>query len=369
MFAASPDRGTLQVTALEGNRFFRRANTFWERYLDHDQAADLSRATKLFSHVRRIFPETHEKAVASANSLEKGVRRSLAKEHLQKFGQTGNVDELHRAIVHHEKILEAHYHSRILGDLGLCHQERFEKLGNNLDLQLAIDYYQQVITLQSATKEARGRAFGNLAMCLRMRFSKAGDRKDMETAIAFNEKCIKTLPNRDPNRWEFLNNLAACFIMRMSYTVDPEDIDRAAHWSHEALDSLTDKTDPRRRWAYLTLGETLRIRFDIRGNVNDINLAIKFVNIALKAVPENHPDRRNVLSTLGLCHQTRFDRLDEEIDLTESIALHEQRVALTPPGDPYRSLCISCLVDALMSRTSHNLNKEPTDLLVVHYVR
>jgi CHAT domain-containing protein/TPR repeat protein len=72
-------------------------------------------------------------------------------------------------------------------------------------------------------------------------------------------------------------------------------------------------------------------RYKARGDVDDLNRALFWLEEAVKGTPVNSPDRTDYLNNLGFGLLDRFNRMGHDVDLKKSIRLLRQAVQATPP--------------------------------------
>ncbi|KAJ1302915.1 hypothetical protein OPQ81_003213 [Rhizoctonia solani] len=104
--------------------------------------------------------------------------------------------------------------------------------------------------------------------------------------------------------------------------------------------SLTSYDDPNLALLHANLGGALEKRFDLLGELNDINRAIESMSIILAIAPDDHPaSMLPVLKTLGMCHSKKFQRLgcapSALADLEKAMEYHSLALTLTPDGHRY----------------------------------
>ncbi|KAJ7499605.1 CHAT domain-containing protein, partial [Mycena latifolia] len=100
------------------------------------------------------------------------------------------------------------------------------------------------------------------------------------------------------------------------------------------------------------LGQGLKERHRISGNLGDLDASVQAFQGALDLTPEGHPDRAQSLKELGVLLLNRFTRLGQLKDLEASLHKFQEAVDLTPPSNPYRAACLQNLALSLQERYS-----------------
>ena len=181
-------------------------------------------------------------------------------------------------------------HSTSLNNLANTLYTRFEQSGRTEDLEGAIAYHRQALTLRPPGHPDRSYSLNNLALVLSIRFEQSGMVEDLEDAISFHRHALTLRPPGHPNRSNSLNNLAV----------------------------------------------VLSTRFQQSGRVEDLEDAISFHRQALTLRPPGHPGRSYSLDNLALVLSTRFEQSGRVEDLEESFTLHEQAANDLSSGPPLR---------------------------------
>jgi len=115
---------------------------------------------------------------------------------------------------------------------------------------------------------------------------------------------------------------------------------------------LTSATHPQLADRLDDLGFTLQQRFDVKGDIIDIERAIELHGNAVGLMDNANLNKPVLLSNLGLALKTRFLRLGNLEDLENAILNKQKAVDLTPDGHPDRPTCLSNLGNALQARFS-----------------
>ena len=212
----------------------------------------------------------------------------------------------------------------MLSNLGIALTARFERTGDQADLDAAIDAGQQALAATPADDPDRAGRLSNLGVALTARFERTGDRADLDAAI--------DLPGR---RWR---------PARPTTPTAPDGCPTSAPPCGPGLSgpgtgpTWTPRSTPAgRRWrparpatptapcTLSNLGLALRTRFERTGDRADLDAAIDAGQQAVAASPADHPDRAGYLSNLGNALRTRFERTGDQADLDAAIDLSAGR--------------------------------------------
>jgi tetratricopeptide (TPR) repeat protein len=256
----------------------------------------------------------------------------------------GAVDELsadHRNRVDYLLLLGRHLHKRFV---------RAGIEGDLVELNAAVNVLNQAVEA-TATTERRARA-GRLSMlgaALMTRFERLGDDADMETASAVFREAVEVAPANLPGRALHLANLCALGQARFIRSGHPADLDAAINAGREAAEATP--SDHQNWPGYLAnLGNALRHRFERIGQRSDLDEATTVLRRAVDATPIDHPDRVTNLHNLGLALEAGFDRFGDPVDLDAAVSVLRLAVEAAPAVDPSRASYLTALGNVLQVR-------------------
>jgi tetratricopeptide (TPR) repeat protein len=131
----------------------------------------------------------------------------------------------------------------------------------------------------------------------------------------------------------YLHNLGTQLGNRYSRTGAITDLEEAIRVIQEAV-KATPEDHP--DWAgYLhNLGIQLRNRYLRTGAITDLEEAIRVAQEAVKATPEDHPDRAGYLNNLGTQLGDRYSRTGAITDLEEAIQVTQEAIKARPEDHP-----------------------------------
>ncbi|KAG1747616.1 TPR-like protein [Suillus lakei] len=236
------------------------------------------------------------------------------------------------------------YRGVLLGNLGVMLGTRFERRGNDEDLDRAIALEREALALCPVGHTDRSLSLNNLANRLSTRFSHRGNDGDLDEGIALHREALALRPVGHTDRSSSLNNLAVQLSTRFSHRGNDGDLDEGIALHREAL-AL--------RPALNNLANQLSTRFSHRGNDGDLDEGIALHREALALCPVGHTGRSMSLNNLAVQLSTRFSHRGNDGDLDEGIALHMQALALRPS--------LNDLAVQLSTRFSHRGNDGDLD--------
>ena len=107
------------------------------------------------------------------------------------------------------------YRSSFLNNLASAVLTCYEQSGEMEDLEEAITYHHEAITLRPPGHPNRSASLNHLANVILTRYEQLGSLKDLEEMITYHHEALDLHPPGDPNRSASLNNLAnavlACY--------------------------------------------------------------------------------------------------------------------------------------------------------------
>ncbi|KAG9123362.1 hypothetical protein FRC07_015045 [Ceratobasidium sp. 392] len=129
---------------------------------------------------------------------------------------------------------------------------------------------------------------------------------------------------------------------------DLADIDKAIKCQLRAVE-LTPNGHPDKPGGLSNLGNSWQSRFQRLGNLADLDEAIKCTSRAVELTPDG-PAKSGHLSNLGSSWKSRFKRLGDLTDLDKAIECVLQAVELIPDGHPHKPACMGTLANSWLTR-------------------
>jgi tetratricopeptide (TPR) repeat protein len=315
----------------------------WCRYLvldpDDDQQ-DLGEALTLFLPVYRARPDavpaevrTHFGRVeASVDPIAVGQRGFILLREALGTRDRGALDAAIDLLGQAVAAIPADDPDRakLLSNLGIALQQRFEHARDPADLDAAIDLLRQAVAASPAGDAALDGMLYNLGRALHARFKRARDLADLDAAIDAWRRAVAASPADDAGRAGYLSDLGTALLERFMRAGGRADLDAAIDALRRAL--AVAPADDRGRTAMLSnLGGALWERFARAGDRADLDAAIDLLRQVAAASPADHPNRALTLSNLGIALQSRFQWVGDRADLDAAIDLFRRAVAAASP--------------------------------------
>ena len=218
---------------------------------------------------------------------------------------------------------------RFLSNLGNALQARFERTGQQADLDQAITTGRQAVdATPPATPTAPGTCPTSGPRC-RPGSSGPGSRRTW-TRPSPASAGRRRHPRRPPRPAGYLSNLGAALQARFERTGQQADLDQAI--TLFSRPSRPPRRPPRPAGYLSNLGTALRTRFERTGQQADLDQAITRLLTAVEATPADHPDRPGTCPTSGPRCRLRFERTGAMADSYAAInaAAKPPRPAPTP---------------------------------------
>ncbi|KAG8790230.1 hypothetical protein FRC12_012436 [Ceratobasidium sp. 428] len=246
-------------------RLQKLSSAYRNRYRHLGQLADLDAAINVYRKALFLIPDGHSEKLACLGNL--GLAYSQRFEHLGQISDCDSAIELfNQAILEHG--CDSCRSSR-LSDLGSACLARFEALGQLADLDTGFAAHQQALmTLNpQASQYDRARALNLLSNGYYFRYGHSADPLNLDLAIHYYVEALSLLPEDDDDRPTVSLNLGVAYGARYTHLRKPEDLDLAIDCLHAATkgDKMWLRTQTLK-----TLGELLSDRFDRSRNETDI---------------------------------------------------------------------------------------------------
>jgi len=293
----------------------------FESLLDLDQyITDLKRSVKHIS--------TNDSRLAEEwNKLGRALHTRF------EYNNATQLKDLHNAIAAWQSAVDGDPAVAIYyRDLSLGLRTCFDRTGSINDLNKAVAMAEKATELLESVDQAEQAVIWNVyAGILRRRGEQTGSRDDLDKSIAAFETAISL--STDSN---FLHNLGNVLQTRFDITGNIDDLNSAIS-KYRAVDS----DDPFEGAAYASsLGTALGKRYDWLRNEKDLEESIVENEKAVNLTPEGHPDRPMYLNDLGLSLQRQFER-DGDIDALEDAVAHAESATFCSVRDPDRPMFLN----------------------------
>ena len=237
----------------------------------------------------------------------------------EEVGPQYALDELQPllAVAHEENLgaVSAFQADRIL--------DEFVRTRDSRLLESAIDPLRYAIAAEGEESPSAREHKLMLASALLASFQRGGDQGEIDEAIGI----LREIPSEGASQL-----LGPALQLQYERSGLSSDLDEAIALTRKTLATLPDG-DPLTGTCHSTLCDMLRLRFEGRGDVEDLRQAIDHGRTAV-ADPAPWDERATRLSNLGSALYDRFGLAGDEADVDEVIRLDREVVDGMPPGDP-----------------------------------
>ncbi|KAJ7164805.1 CHAT domain-containing protein [Mycena crocata] len=334
-------------------------NSLLRHFYVSQQTASLDEAIICYKQALRTLPDDDSSRTPCLNNLATALVR--------RFQISEDTADIHDAIVLSTQalaLLNPSHPDRasVFDDLATSFRLRFEISGHVNDLDESFERQKEALALTPRDDPHHAARHSNLALCLLRRFQQSGTIADLEESITSYREVLD-LQIGDPNRPISLNGLASALSGRFDISQSPPDLDEAITLCREAV-LLSRSGSHGNQAMYLdNLTKTLRARFFLRNNEEDLQHTIEHQEKLLHLRPPGDVRRSSCLMQLGddLC--SRFALYNEMVDLDSAIASY--REACSIGHDPM--LCTEKLMDALLIRFRQSGAESDYGELAEHY--
>ncbi|KAF8601126.1 hypothetical protein BDV93DRAFT_446387 [Ceratobasidium sp. AG-I] len=255
-----------------------------------------------------------------------------------------------------------------LNDLGNLFQKRFQRFGDPVDLNKAVDHHQRAVSLATTDHPDMPLWLNDLGLSLQRRFQRLNNLADLNKAIEHQQDAVLLTPDDCPGMPMYLNNLGLSLQSRFQRLNNLADLYKAIEYQQQAV-SLDTSDHPDMPMWLSNLGGSLHSRFERLGGIADLKNAIEHNQQAVSLLPTGHPDMPQLLNNLGVSLRSRFERLNNIADLDDAIKHQRRAVSLAPDDHPNMPMWLNNLGGSLHSRFEHLDNIVDLDKAIEHQQR
>ena len=234
--------------------------------------------------------------------------------------------------------------------LGLLLLERFAQNGEVDDLEAAIHAARAGLGLLPAGDRQRPMGLATLVRALTELSGRTGRSEDLAEAVATGRLAAAATARDEPARAAILATFGIALLKSAERTRSAELDDELVTVALQALDAVGTCAGQRRADYLSLLGSALRVRFEHRGDLAELDRSIETHREAVSCVPIQGPPRADLLSNLGGVLRLRFEWTGESDALHEAVALGRRAVNDAAEDDPEHGGFAMALGLALMDR-------------------
>ncbi|KAJ7161843.1 CHAT domain-containing protein [Mycena crocata] len=220
-----------------------------------------------------------------------------------------------------------------LQNLAIYFAERYQKLGNDQDIENALGYFRAAVELMPAGHQYLPSCLHDMGMALGDRFLRRGNIEDLEEALKNSADAVARAAADDPDRGRYLQTLGACHRDRYKRLGRVADLEAALKYKDAS-----------------NLAVSFSDRYDRFGRIEDLDAALANYRAAVAQIPRNHPELPGYLQSLGFGLSARYHRMGELTDLQAAIENKEQAVKRTRPEHTLLPECAQSLGVAQFDR-------------------
>ncbi|QRV93553.1 CHAT domain protein [Ceratobasidium sp. AG-Ba] len=237
-----------------------------------------------------------------------------------------------------------------LAVLGNLNWNCFDKLRNPAYLDIAIEYLEKAVEKAPLEHSTRLDIFRDLGLSYRDRFDVTHEIRDIDLAIAYHAQAVTLSPDKsDPSTLTHIGHLGNSHLRRFEYLGEVRDLNNAIA-CHSEASSLTPDGESYKYGTLHNLGSSYCSRFQLLGQADDMDLAISCYIQAVALAPDDEPQKYKMLLGLATAHKARFDRLGERTDLDQELECSSKALLVVPHGYFGRPKVLVALGDSYLRR-------------------
>lgn len=303
------------------------------------------------------------KAVSSDHIKELNVQGLEARREFDRGGNNVKLDEainIGRQAVGYTT-LEHPLPTATLVNLVMSLLRKYEQTTSGAILDEALSKAEDALEATPSSHQHRSVVLGTLGICLRMKYEKTGDLVDLDRGVDVGRGSARTVHRDDPQRATILSNLSVLLRRKFERFGNLNDLNEAIRNELEAV-ALMPRENPYRSSTLANLSHNLMRRFERKGDVDDLNSAISRGDEAAKAMPDRHVDKGLALGNLGTCLRYRSQRTGDMAELKRAIDVGQHAVRVTGHNHMDLAVRLSNLAGSLFTRyertsTLNDLNR------------
>ncbi|KAI0033890.1 CHAT domain-containing protein, partial [Vararia minispora EC-137] len=232
-----------------------------------------------------------------------------------------------------------------------CFLHYGSKIGQSKYIEDAVESLRRANKLTPIDHTQKHSFLRCLGCALRTRFQRLGNHADIEDAVRVLQARIAAgrISDEHPDKPRVLNDLVQDLQLRFDLLGDVADLERACEAQYIAVE-LTPNEHPDKPMFLSNLGHILHSRYERFGNIVDMEAAFKSHLQAVELAPTGHHQVPYLLSSLGACFSRKFERFGRIEDIDEAVKLERRAVGLSPDNDPDKPVLLRTLAITLHNR-------------------
>ena len=356
---------------LAGVEAYNKAMAFLDHFEETGNIEDITRAIShcesTISDVENIISES----VPGAFDLLLLTYSVLGSLYLRRFERIGDLQDIDHAISHLQRTIESTPSGHAgrpnwFNNLGNLYSCRFEHTGDLQDIDHAIFHHQSAVESTSSGHADLPSWFNNLGNSYAHRFQCTRDLQDIDHAISLQQSAVESTPSGHVDLSIRFNNLGSSYLHRFKCTGDLQDIDHAKSYYQNAVKS-TPSGHADLPIRFNDLGNLYAYRFECIGDLQDIDCAISHYQSAVESTPSGHASLPSQFNNLGNVYRHRFECTGDLQDIDHAISHHQSAVKSTPSGHTNLPSWFSNLGNSYKCRFEHTGDLHDIDCAISHH--
>jgi hypothetical protein len=227
----------------------------------------------------------------------------------------------------------------ILNDIGNIYWLRYERLGNPLDIYASVSHFRDAVALSKTSPRYVDLYHTNLAVALHCQFELENKRALLDEALGYLDK-IQYVPNSKETRHAHHHHILGSIYQSYHQTYGEKEclMKAIAHLEEASVLPATYEDEFK---IYNNLGIVLKDRYEIRGDMSDLERAIECHRKAAALISSRKYKLPPTLMSLANTILTRFEHLGREDDLQEALACHRGVLESISEDDALRYKCLN----------------------------
>ncbi|KAJ6585889.1 CHAT domain-containing protein [Mycena capillaripes] len=168
---------------------------------------------------------------------------------------------------------------------------------------------------------------------------------NLDDAVRLFEDAVRDFPAEPIYR----SNLGIALRDRFELLGDLRDINQSVLMCQEAVQCTPDDHSFK-HYRGVNLGRSLLRRFKRLGDLGDLNEGVFMYEQAVRQIPDGHPEAIQWLRNLGDFLRLRFECLGDSGDMDQAILMFKRALQLTPDDHPHKHMQYNTLGNYLLGR-------------------
>ncbi|KAJ7175283.1 CHAT domain-containing protein [Mycena filopes] len=197
----------------------------------------------------------------------------------------------------------------------------------------AVEFCTQAVASQPLSHPDRASSLDELGSAFRLRFQVSRQTVDLEAALRNQKEALKLTPLGDPDRPVRLSNLALCLFRKYQDSDQLTDLEQSITYYREALQSQFANSDPNRPTSLNDLATALSSRFEVLRALPDLDESVALCREAVLLCPPTHRNRLLYEENLAKTLRARYQLQGNLDDLHATIKQQRSLVLLLSAAD------------------------------------